>query len=284
MPATSRCGPWPGRCRASLPPSEAGRRIISDVDGSYPDNTGPTTIVRKSRRPHLNFDGWWGSHWSLNILWPLAWPEVMGNFAAAMTDIYRYGGVMPRCAAGGNHSDVMTGDTAAPFLAAARQKGVRGWDAETAYEGRRKNHFPGGIATKGFIEGNSAVWTFYVPHDLRGLASLFGGPGNATARLVEDYAKAIPFNFIGKHYDLTAPRFDKVTIRLHLEQRRGDATGNRSFTIVTRNNRPENVHIQSVRLNGEPWSSSRLHHARFIRGGTLELDLGPEPNQQWGVR
>jgi len=89
----------------------------------------------------------------------------------------------------------------------------------------------------------------------------------------------------GSYPDNTGPTtIVRKSRHLHPEQMRGDATGNRSFTIVTRNNRPENVHIQSVRLNGEPWSLSRLPHARFIRGGTLELDLGPEPNQQWGVK
>jgi putative alpha-1,2-mannosidase len=38
------------------------------------------------------------------------------------------------------------------------------------------------------------------------------------------------------------------------------------------------------RLNGEPWNSFQLSHALFIQGGTLELDLGPEPNKEWGVK
>jgi len=56
------------------------------------------------------------------------------------------------------------------------------------------------------------------------------------------------------------------------------------MAIVTRNNRSDSVYIQSARLNGEPWNSIQLTHALFIRGGTLELELGPKPNQQWGVR
>ena len=49
-----------------------GRRLISDVDKSYPDNTGTETIVRKGKRHHYNFDALWGAQWSLNVLWPMA--------------------------------------------------------------------------------------------------------------------------------------------------------------------------------------------------------------------
>jgi putative alpha-1,2-mannosidase len=86
------------------------------------------------------------------------------------------------------------------------------------------------------------------------------------------------------HYDLATPRFDKVTIRLHPDQAPGDAPGERSFTIVTRNNRPENIYIQSARLNGEPCNSFRLPRALLIRSGTLEPELGPKANKQWGVK
>ena len=64
-----------------------GRRNTSDVDGAYLDNTGATTVIRKVTPtadgtvfPHYCFDALWGSHWNLNVLWPLAWPEVMDGF------------------------------------------------------------------------------------------------------------------------------------------------------------------------------------------------------------
>lgn len=130
-----------------------GRRIVSDVDGSYCDNTGSQPRTRQVRLdgagqplfPHYNFDALWGSQWSLNILWSFAYPEVMDGFCNTMVDMYRDGGLIPRGPSGGNYTYVMIGDPAAPFFAAAYNKGIRGYDAERAYAGLRKNALPGGI-------------------------------------------------------------------------------------------------------------------------------------------
>ena len=62
-----------------------------------------------------------------------------------MVDMYRDGGLIPRGPSGGNYTFVMIGDPATPFFAAAYHKNIRSWDAEKAYEGLRKNAFPGGI-------------------------------------------------------------------------------------------------------------------------------------------
>jgi putative alpha-1,2-mannosidase len=78
-------------------------------------------------------------------------------------------------------------------------------------------------------------------------------------------------------FDLTTPLFDKVTIRLHPDYHPGG-----TFTITTRNNRPDNIYIQSARLNGRPWQSFQLPHESFAKGGTLELELGPQPSATWG--
>ena len=130
-----------------------GRRIISDVDGYYPDNTGSSTVIRRVRvdqndtpvYPHYNSDAFWGAHWSLQALWSLAYPEVMDGFCNTLVDMYKNGGLVPRGPSGGNYTYVMIGDQAAPFIACAYAKGIRNWDIEKAYEGLRKNAFLGGI-------------------------------------------------------------------------------------------------------------------------------------------
>ena len=130
-----------------------GRRIVSDVDGSYCDHTGSQPVTRRVRLdaagqplfPHYNFDALWGSQWSLNILWSFAYPDVMDGFCNTMVDMYRDGGLIPRGPSGGNYTFVMIGDPATPFFAAAYNKGIRGYDAEQAYAGLRKNALPGGI-------------------------------------------------------------------------------------------------------------------------------------------
>ncbi len=129
-----------------------GRRIISDVDGRYMDMTGDEPVVRTVQLdeagepvfPHYNFDAWWGSHWSLNILWSMAYPEIMDGFCNTMIDMYRNGGLLPRGPSGGNYTFVMIGDPSTLFFANAYNKGIRNYDVETAYEGLRKNAFIGG--------------------------------------------------------------------------------------------------------------------------------------------
>lgn len=446
-----------------------GRRIISDVDHSYPDNTGSKTVVRQGKRTHYNFDALWGAQWSLNVLWPMAWPELMDDFADTMINMYHNGGLIPRGPSGGNYTYVMIGDPASSYFAAAWNKGIRNWDAEAAFEGLKKNAFPQGIrdhagyedrkdafsggvkyyidrgyvpedipkskglhcngaamtleyayqdwcisqfaealgkddeakmfqersnnykniwnkelgwmvprnydgswyedftpvakgfTAKGFTESASAIYSFYVPHDLKGLAELFGGQEKMAERLESNFEKASKRRFIAEHgnhaiswvdyenqpstgmahvfthigqpwrsqywvrevqkqtfsditpdggyngdedqgqmgalsalmaiglfdmnggasikprFDITAPLFDKVTIKLNSDYHPGG-----EFVITTKNNAPENVYIQSATLNGEPWTSCQLPHDLFVKGGTLELELGPKPNKAWG--
>lgn len=129
-----------------------GRRIISDVDGKYTDMTGDSPVTRTVKLdkkgtpiyPHYNFDAWWGSHWSLNILWSMAYPEVMDGFCNTMIDMYDNGGLIPRGPSGGNYTFVMIGDPSTLFFANAYNKGIRNYDIEKAYEGLRKNAFVGG--------------------------------------------------------------------------------------------------------------------------------------------
>lgn len=129
-----------------------GRRIISDADGKYMDMTGDSPHTRQVKLgddgnpiyPHYNFDAWWGSHWSLDILWSMAYPQLMDGFCNTMVDMYKNGGLIPRGPSGGNYTFVMIGDPSACFFATAYNKGIRNYDAELAYEGLCKNAFPGG--------------------------------------------------------------------------------------------------------------------------------------------
>ena len=450
-----------------------GRRIISDVDKSYPDNTGPQTVVRKGKRHHYNFDALWGAQWSLNVLWPMAWPELMDDFADTMINMYQNGGMIPRGPSGGNYTFVMIGDPATSFFSAAYHKGIRNWDKQIAFDGLMRNAFPGGIrdhagyetqkysngggmsyyvnrgyvplgipksqgghrqgaaqtleysyqdwclaqfarsldykeeaellekratnyknlwdpsigwmrprnldgswyknfkpineqggfTSPGFVESASAIYTFYIPHDLKGLAELFGSADAMADRLNSNFEKAAPVRFIAEHgnhaiswvdyqnqpstglahvfshigkpwlsqywvrevldktfsdispdggyngdedqgqmgalsalmaiglfdmtggadqnpkFDILAPVFDKVTIKLNPDYHDGG-----EFTITTKNQSPENRYIQSAKLNGKSWDSFLLPHSEFEKGGTLELNLGPEPNKAWGTK
>jgi predicted alpha-1,2-mannosidase len=456
-----------------------GRHIVSDADGSYCDNTGSRTVIRHVKLdaggrplfPHYNSDAFWGSHWSLNLLWSFAYPEVMDGFCNTLVDMCRDGGLIPRGPSGGNYTYVMIGDSAAPLIAAAYNKGIRGYDAEQAYAGLRRNALPGGIRdhagyewganahgggmkyyvergyvpegikgkgmhkdgasmtleyayedwcvgqlaealgktndagwlmkrsfnytnlwdasvkfmrprnldgswladfapvsrantfhTEGFTEANSAVYTHFVPQDVAGLIRLFGGPEAYVAALNRQFELASASNFYvlagqygvawvdygnepsmalahmfnlagapwlsqkwvravkertfgditpyGGYYDdedqgqlgslgvlmaiglfdveggasvhpsyqITSPIFDRVTIRLNRDYFPG-----KEFVITTKNNSAANMYIQSAKLDGRPLNECWFSHADLVKGGSLELELGPEPNHHWGV-
>ena len=454
-----------------------GRRIISDVDGKYMDMTGDSPMVRTVRLdehgdpmyPHHNFDAWWGSHWSLNILWSMAYPEVMDGFCNTMVDMYQNGGLIPRGPSGGNYTFVMIGDPSALFFANAYNKGIRNYDAEKAYEGLRKNAFVGGsrdhagyehnspafgggmqyyekqgwvpegikakgghkdgaamtleyayedwalgqlakalgkeedyqlfskrslnyknlwnpetgmihpkemdgswiknfevvsnkFNARGFCESNSAIYTNFVPHDMGGLIDLFGGneayttflnssfikaeelefvspgknhaanwvdygnqPGTGMAHLFnyagapwltqkwvrkvkEAYGDITPYDgykgdedqgqmgalgvlmamglfevdggtAVQPYYEITSPIFDEIKIKLN-----NDYYPGKEFIIQTQNNELDNMYIQSATLNEERLDNCWFYHSDFIKGGTLNIELGKAPNHDWGVK
>ncbi|TXG39047.1 GH92 family glycosyl hydrolase [Seonamhaeicola maritimus] len=453
-----------------------GRRIVSDVDGKYIDRTGDEAVTRTVRLdnkgkplfPHYNFDAWWGSHWSLNILWSMVYPEVMDGFCNSMLDMYNNGGLIPRGPSGGNYTFVMIGDPSTSFFATAYNKGIRSYDIQKAYEGLRKNAFVGGsrdhagyehkspaygggmryyidqgwipegikakgahkdgasmtleyayqdwclaqlsktlgkdddyemflkrsqnyknlwnpdtgmmhpremdgnwikdfkpvsetFNARGFCESNSAIYTHFVPHDMSGLVQLFGGKQKYNNFLNESFVKGETLNFVGAnknhaaswvdygnqpgtgmahlfnysgapwltqkwvrkvkevygdvtpyggyygdedqgqmgalgvlmamglfqvdggasvkpYYEITSPLFDEVTIKLNNDYYSGEV-----FNIKTSGVNQENIYIQSAKLNGGELNNCWFYHESFVKGGTLELQLGANPNKEWGV-
>jgi predicted alpha-1,2-mannosidase len=79
-------------------------------------------------------------------------------------------------------------------------------------------------------------------------------------------------------YQITSPIFDRMTIHLNPAYFPG-----RAFTIITRHNRPNNLYIQSAKLNGQTLQRCQIKHEDLVKGGQLEIDLGPEPNKLWGI-
>ncbi|WP_240348142.1 GH92 family glycosyl hydrolase [Longitalea arenae] len=78
-------------------------------------------------------------------------------------------------------------------------------------------------------------------------------------------------------YEITSPVFDKITIALDPAYSQGQ-----TFIISTVNNSAENVYIQSATLNGKPYNNCFIDHSDLMKGGLLELIMGPGPGMQWG--
>lgn len=159
-----------------------GRRVLSDIDGKYVDNTGSASVVRQvplnsQGKPKFNMynsDAFWGAQWTLNTLWDLVYPEITSGFCNSFLQYYKDGGLIPRGPAGGNYTFVMTGAQTTPFYVSAWQKGIRDFDVNLAYEGLRKDHFPGGMMAKAGYEHTTAkgggieeyIAKGYVPYPL----------------------------------------------------------------------------------------------------------------------
>jgi predicted alpha-1,2-mannosidase len=75
------------------------------------------------------------------------------------------------------------------------------------------------------------------------------------------------------NYVLGSPLFARTTLHL---------AGGATFTIEAAGASALNPYIQSATLNGQPFDRSWISHEELLRGGTLSLQMGPEPNPAWG--
>ena len=140
-----------------------GRHKLNDFSGDYPDytegkRTGSHTdaILKVRTLPKnqdgttkfnmYNFDALWLTQWNLNILWGLAWPEVLDDFSASLVQYADNGKLLPRGACAGGYSYIMTGNPATNMLVSTYMKSLmRKTDIRHAYEVMKQNHQPGGM-------------------------------------------------------------------------------------------------------------------------------------------
>jgi len=150
-----------------------GRPIIDDVSGDYPDYTGETngtggkyqvrTLPKDANGKAIfhihDSDSFWLTQWNLNILWGLAWPEVVDDMSACMVQYAENGGLLPRGPSAGGYTDIMTACPVTPLIVSAYQKGyLTKKTPEAAYEAMKRNHEPGGMMFRG-VDG-----AFYKQH------------------------------------------------------------------------------------------------------------------------
>lgn len=436
-----------------------GRHKVDDVNGGYPDNTEGTryhsytrdikfkarTLPKgedgKSKFHMYNSDAFWLTQWNLNVLWGLAWPEVLDDFSASLIQYADNGGLIPRGPCAGGYTYIMTGCPATNLIVSAYTKGVlTKVDPEHAFQAMKRNHMPGGMMGidnfyiengyhpgnagitleaafqdwalaqmakglkkeeealyflkrsqgwtklynkeqgllfprksdgtwvhnnpldgRGWVEANAWQATWSVSHDISGLAKLMGGNDKLCEKLNYAFEQAVPqdfvfgyskgyvsyanqpgcsnahvFNWAGKPwltqywvrrvseqtyggvtpdkgygghdedqgqmggisalmsiglfslrgtasinpvYEITSPVFDEISISLDKKYYQGD-----KFTIKTYNNSKENTYIQRAKLNGKELNQFWFYHSDFIKGGLLELWMGPDPNKEWGIK
>ncbi len=77
------------------------------------------------------------------------------------------------------------------------------------------------------------------------------------------------------YYVFGTPLFEKMTIKLE---------NGKQFVIKAANVKLENCYIQSVSLNGTPYSGSFIRHADITGGGELAFVMGDKPNMEFGLK
>jgi predicted alpha-1,2-mannosidase len=80
--------------------------------------------------------------------------------------------------------------------------------------------------------------------------------------------------------EITSPVFDKVIMRFPSIENAAKTT---LFEIITTRKNPDDIYIQNVKLNGKTWESFEFSVSDYMKGGKLEIELGPEPNKNWGI-
>ena len=58
----------------------------------------------------------------------------------------------------------------------------------------------------------------------------------------------------------------------------------KSLTIDAPDNSPENMYIESLKVNGVDYSRNYLTHGDLLNGGTLRFDMGSQPNMKRGTQ
>lgn len=196
-----------------------GRRTISDADGRYSDQTNPERKIKQlplaengtPQFTHHNSDSFWGAQWTIQTLWPLAYPEVASNFANSMLQMYKDGGTIPRGPSGGNYTYVMTGASSTPFFVSNYMKGIRDIDIELAYQALKKNHLPGGIMARAGYEHKTQIGggleyyidRGYVPYPLNEKVEAFhtDGAGQTLEYAYQDWSLSQLAKALGKNED-----------------------------------------------------------------------------------
>ena len=81
-----------------------------------------------------------------------------------------------------------------------------------------------------------------------------------------------PVNPVSGEYEIGSPLFPEMRLNL----------GNgKTFTVLASNVSRENIYIQSVKVNGQPYDKSYITHQQIMDGATIEFEMGNQPGEIW---
>ena len=81
-----------------------------------------------------------------------------------------------------------------------------------------------------------------------------------------------PVNPVSGEYEIGSPLFPEM--RLNLDN-------GKTFTVLAPNVSRENIYIQSVKVNGQPYDKSYITHQQIMDGATIEFVMGNQPGEIW---
>jgi predicted alpha-1,2-mannosidase len=99
--------------------------------------------------------------------------------------------------------------------------------------------------------------------------------GQMSAWAVWSIAGLYPGNPSGGQYVFGSPILDEVKISLPSKS---------TMTIRAKNAGKQNPYIQSVKLNGKPYTKTYISHQDLLKGGVLEFVMGAKPNKSFGAQ
>lgn len=106
------------------------------------------------------------------------------------------------------------------------------------------------------------------------LQSMDDDAGGMSSWFVYSAMGLFPGNPGDPYYLIGSPIFSEM--KLHLDN-------GKTFTIKANGVSSANRFIQSAQLNGSNFNQAWISHDNIMSGGTLEFDMGSEPNTSWGA-
>lgn len=81
-----------------------------------------------------------------------------------------------------------------------------------------------------------------------------------------------PLRMGAPEYVIGSPLFREASVRLQ---------NGKQLVVKAPANSPQNVYVQSLKIDGKPWNKVWLPHELLANGALLEFEMGPEPSR-WG--
>lgn len=81
-----------------------------------------------------------------------------------------------------------------------------------------------------------------------------------------------PVNPVSGEYEIGTPLFPEMHMNLD---------NGKTFTVLAPAVSRENIYVQSVKVNGQPYDKSYITHQQIMDGVTVEFEMGAQPGEIW---